>query len=228
MFRRLFRWFVRTIVIIAILIGLAALSDYVTHRVSPGSVLVVTLSGHVVERGWNGVSGLLVSNETPLNFVRRAISHGAKDLRIVGLAIKVIDPSMELAQAQELTADIKAFRKSGKWTAAYIETAGEGEPGNLPYLVAISTGDVSLMPEGELNLMGVAAREIFARGTLDWLGIRPNFAAIGKYKSAADIFTNKDFTPPQREEDEGLVGDLYDQVVTTIASERHLDLGVVK
>ena len=37
-------------------------------------------------------------------------------------------------------------------------------------------------------------REMFARGLLDWLGISPNFAAIGKYKDAANIFTEKDFT----------------------------------
>ncbi len=228
MLRRIFRWIVRTVIAIVVLLVVGVMSDYIAHRVPPDSVLVVTLTGPVVERGANGVLGLWNSNETPLNFVRRAIDRGARDPRIVGLAIKVIDPQMELAQAQEIAAEIAMFRKTGKWTAAYIETAGEGDPGNLPYMVGAAAGDVSLMPQGELDLIGVGLREFFARGTLDWLGVRPNIGAIGEYKTAFNVFTNKDFTAPQHEDDDALVGDLYDQIVTQIAKERHLDPAAIK
>jgi protease-4 len=222
MLRRIFRWIVRTTIAIAVMLLVVLMSDYLAHRVPPGSVLVVTLNGPVVERGANSVMGLWNTNQTPLNFVRRAIDRGAKDPRIVGLAVKVIDPQMELAQAQELAAEIKAFRKSGKWTAAYIETAGEGGPGNLPFMVAAAAGDVTLMPQGQLDLIGVGMREFFARGTLDWLGIRPNIGAIGQYKTAFNVFTNKDFTAPQHEDDDALVGDLFDQIVGQIADERQI------
>jgi protease IV len=228
MLKRIFRWFVRTMIVIAVLFVIVLTSDYIAHRVPADSVLVVALSGPVAERGSNGVLGLLNVNETPLNFVRRAIDRGAKDPRITGLAIKVIDPEMELAQAQEIAAEVKKFRKSGKWTAAYIETAGEGDPGNLPYLVAAAADSVSLMPRGELNLIGVGLREFFGRGTLDWLGIRPNIGAIGEYKTAFNVFTNKGFTEPQLRDDQALVGDLFDQIVGQIADERHLNAAAVK
>src|SRR5258708_39691885 len=94
-------------------------------------------------------------HQTPLNKLRNSIDHAAKDKRIVGLAIEVIDPQMELAQAQEIVQLVKAFKASGKWTTAYIETAGEGDPGNLPYMIAGTADEVSLMPQGELNLIGV-------------------------------------------------------------------------
>lgn len=228
MLRRIFRWIVRVVVTIFVLFMIVIISDYVTHRVPADAVLVVTLSGPVVERGSNGVMGIISGNGTPLNFVRRAIDRGAKDPKIVGLAVKIIDPEMELAQAQELTAEIQKFSKSGKWTAAYIETAGEGNPGNLPYMVAASTGDVTLMPRGELDLIGVGLREFFARGTLDWLGIKPNIAAIGQYKTAFNVFTNKDFTGPQRQDDEALVNDLYDQITGQIARQRHLEPAAIQ
>jgi protease-4 len=227
MLRKLFRWFVRTAILVVVLLVIAIISDYVQHRVSPGSVLVVELKGPVVERA-NGLFGLLAAYETPLNLVRRAIKNASRDARIDGLAIKVIDPEMSLAQAQELVAEVQAFEKSGKWTTAYIETAGEGGPGNLPYIVAAASSDVAMMPEGELNLIGVGVREMFARGTLDWLGIRPNFAAMGRFKSAGNVATEKDFTPAQREEDEALVGGMYDQIVAAIASERKLSPDAVR
>ena len=130
---------------------------------------------------------------------------------------------MEFAQAQELSALIHDFAAHHKWTTAYLESAGDFGSGNLPYLVAAAAGEVSMMPEGEINLMGVRLQELFARGLLDKMGIKPNFAAIGKYKSAANIFTEKDYTPSQREEDEALAGGLFNQLVATAASERHLD-----
>src|SRR5271156_5994930 len=228
MFRRLFRWMLRAVIISMVLIAIVAISDSLSHRVQPDSVLEVDLDGPVVERGGSGVLGLLSKTQTGLNVVRNAINQGAKDPKIVGLAIKVTDPEMELAQAQELIALIKKFKSHGKWTTAYLETAGESGAGNLPYIVASAADEVSLMPQGDLNLMGVQLRELFTRGTLDWLGITPNFASAGKYKSAANMFTSKDYTPAQKEEDEGLAGSLFDQIVASIGDERKLSPDAIK
>jgi len=216
------------VIMAVVLLMIVAVSDYLSHRVMPGSVLNVELKGPTVERGGGGVLGLLNAHQTPLNLLRYAIDRGANDSHIVGMEIKVIDPEMELAQAQEIAALIKSFKSHGKWTSAYIETAGESDPGNLSYIVASAADEVSLMPQGELNLVGVGVRELFTRGTLDWLGIVPNFASMGQYKSAANMFTNKDFTPPQKQEDEELVGNMYDQIVAAMAAERKLSPDAVK
>ncbi len=228
MLRRLFRWVFRLVIMAVVLLMIVAVSDYLSHRVLPGSVLNVELKGPTVERGGGGLLGLLNAHQTPLNLLRYAINRGAKDSHIVGMQIKVIDPEMELAQAQEIAALIKSFKSHGKWTSAYIETAGESDPGNLSYIVASAADEVSLMPQGELNLVGVGMRELFTRGTLDWLGIVPNFASMGQYKSAANMFTNRDFTPPQKQEDEELVGNMYDQIVAAMADERKLSPDAVK
>jgi protease IV len=228
MFRRFFRWILRTVITLVVLFAIVAISDYISHRVQPNSVLAVELNGPVAERGGTGVLGLLSRKQTALNELRNAIDSGAKDPRIVGLELKVINPEMELAQAQEIVALIKSFKSHGKWTAAYLETAGESGLGNLPYVVASACDEVSLMPRGDLNLMGVQLRELFMRGTLDWIGITPNFASAGQYKSAANMFTNKDFTPAQKEEDEGLAGSLFDQIVAAIAAERKLSPDAIK
>ncbi len=228
MFRRFFRWIIRTVIIVVVLFAIVAISDYISHRVQPNSVLAVELNGPVVERGGGSVLGLFSKTQTALNVLRNAIDQGAKDPKIVGLEIRVINPEMELAQAQEIVALIQSFKSHGKWTAAYIETAGESGMGNTPYIVASACDEVSLMPEGDLNLMGVQLRELFTRGTLDWLGLTPNFASAGKFKSAANMFTEKDFTAAQKEEDEGLAGSLYDQIVAAIGAERKLSPDAIK
>ncbi len=222
MLKKALKWLLRTVATLVVLFVIALISDYLSHRVRGGSVLVVPLRGPVVERGTPGLLGALGPKETPLNLVRVAIDHGAKDPRIVGLALEIIDPEMDLAQAQELVALVGKFKSHGKWTATYLETAGDFSPGNLPYMVAAATEKISMMPLGELDLIGVGMREVFARGTLDWLGIKPNIAAMGQYKTAGNVFTEKDFTPAQREEDEALVGDMFNQIVTETARERGL------
>ena len=228
MIKRTLRWLLRTIAIVIVIAVISHIVNWWSHRVAPGSVIELALKGPVIERGSNGLRGLVDDNQTPLNVARRALRQAADDPRIVGLAIRITDPEMEFAQAQELSALIHDFAAHHKWTTAYLESAGDFGSGNLPYLVAGAAGEVSMMPEGEINLMGVRLQELFARGLLDKIGIRPNFAAIGKYKSAANIFTEKDFTPSQREEDEALAGGLFNQLVTTAASERHLEAAQVR
>lgn len=229
MFRRILRFLVRAIVLLVAIVIVTHVVEWWTHRIAPGSVIVLTLKGPVIERGGAGFRGLLATQQqTPLNVVRRVLDEAVKDPRIVGLAVKVIDPRMEFAQAQEICGLIHKFRAHHKWTVAYLETAGDFGSGNLPYLVAASTSHVSMMPEGEINLMGVSMRELFARGLLDKIGVRPNFASIGKYKDAANIFTDKNYTAAQHEEDDALVSDLYGQIVNTVSHERRLEPAQVR
>jgi protease-4 len=228
MIKRLFRWLLRTALLALIFLVITIVSQYISHRYRAGSVLTLELDGPVAERGGASGLGLFKPRVIPLNVTRRALKNAQDDPRIVGLALKVIDPQMELAQAQELAAMIAEFRGHGKWTVAYMETAGETGHGNLPYLVASVADEVSMMPQGELNLLGVGVREIFARTTFDWLHIKPNFASVGKYKSAANVFTEKDFTPAQREEDEALVGGMFDQIVNQTAGQRHISAEAVR
>src|SRR6266851_3424173 len=222
MLKRLWRWLLRLVVSVLVVLAIILVSDFVSHRYRPGTVLVLELNGPVPERGSVSLLGVLNTHEAALNLARRALINAKDDPRIVGLAIKVIDPEMEFAQAQELCDLIGDFKKHGKWTSAYIETAGESGSGNLPYLVASTADEVSMMPQGEMNLLGVGVREMFARGMFDWLKVKPNFDAIGQYKSAANVFTQKDFTPAQRREDDALVGDIFDQIVVQTAAHRHL------
>ena len=222
MLKRLLRWFIKTALMLVVLFAIVIISQYLSHRYKPGSVLVLKLDGAVVERSSTNALGIMSSDQTALDVIRRSLKGAGTDNRIVGLAIKVFDPQMQLAQAQELCAMIAEFRSHGKWTTAYMETAGEGGFGNLPFMVASAADEVSMMPQGEINILGVGMREMFARGLLDWIKVNPNFAAIGKYKDAANIFTEKDFTPAQREEDEALMGSMFDQMIAESAAHRHL------
>ena len=62
---------------------------------------------------------------------------------------------------------------------------------------------------------------MFFRGSLDKLGIYPDIYQIGKYKSAGDMFTQKQMTDAHREYINSMLDDLYGRYVNTIAQARH-------
>ncbi len=125
MFKRLFRWLIRSALISLALFLVIALSRYISHRYRPGSVIVLELDGPLQERANTQGFSLRQPRVGALNVIRKALRAAQDDPRIVGLAIKIIDPVMELAQAQEMCGLIDDFRAHGKWTTAYLETAGE-------------------------------------------------------------------------------------------------------
>ena len=61
---------------------------------------------------------------------------------------------------------------------------------------------------------------MFLRGTLDKIGLYPDFLHIGDYKTAYNAFTEKGFTKAHREVTESMTKDLYDQLVRGIAEGR--------
>ena len=85
-----------------------------------------------------------------------------------------------------------------------------------------------MMPQGEMNLLGVSIRELFARGLLDWIRIKPQLDAIGKYKDAGNIFTQKNFTAPQYEQDSALADAMFDQIVNETAQHRNLPATAIR
>src|SRR5689334_7716350 len=103
MLKRLFRWLVRMLVLAVVILVVVAVGRFFAHRYRPGSVIVLQLDGPLLERSTYSIPGLAQPHQTALNAVRRALRGAESDPRITGLAIKVIDLVMELAQAQELS-----------------------------------------------------------------------------------------------------------------------------
>jgi protease-4 len=139
------------------------------------------------------------------------------------VVVKVGDLQAGFATLQEIHALLEKVRKAGKETYAYLDTAGEFSPGNGQYLLASACKKVVLNPLGDINLTGLAVRSPFIRGTLDKLGIEPEFPGIGDYKTARFLYTQKDFTPAHKEMMQWLLDSVTRQMVAGIASGRGMD-----
>lgn len=152
----------------------------------------------------------------------RAFRAAREDAEVRGVAVYVEDASFGLAKAQELRDQLTAMRRAGKFVECYLETAGEGANGTLEYYLATACEHVRLAPGGDLNLLGLWLDAPFLRGSLDKLQVAPDFNAVGRYKSAAEMFTLPGHSPAAAEALGAVLDSEYAQIVAGIAGARGL------
>ena len=145
------------------------------------------------------------------------------DRRIKAILLDVNMSGVGWGKAEEIRDAIADFRSSGKPVYAYIEFGL-----NKEYYIATAADKIIVPPPGELFINGLAADVMFFRGSLDKLGIYPDIYQIGKYKTAANMFTQKQMTEAHKEFINELLDDLYGRYLNTIAQARHKSYDEVK
>jgi protease IV len=138
------------------------------------------------------------------------------DRRIKAILLDVNMSGVGWGKSEEIRDAIADFRTSGKPVYAYLELGL-----NKEYYIATACDKIFVPPPGELFINGLAADVMFFRGSLDKLGIYPDIYQIGKYKSAGDMFTQKEMTDAHREYINSMLDDLFNRYVNTIAQARH-------
>jgi protease-4 len=152
----------------------------------------------------------------------RALASARADDSVRGVAVRLNSAGFGIGKAQELRRQLAETARAGKKVACYLDTVGEGSNGTLEYYLASACPEISLSPAGELNLLGLWADAIFLRGSLDKLKIEPSFLAAGRYKSAAEIFTERAHTPAAREAIEAILDSDFRQIVAGLADARRI------
>ncbi len=205
-------------IVLVSVIGIALLLEFSGKpSVAKNSVLVLKVSGDLPDYtpedptaklfgmgGGESFSGLLTQ-------LRKA----KVDERIGAILVDIQFPQIGMAKADELRDAIKDVRGSGKPVYAYMETGS-----NKDYYIAAACDKVFLPPSGDLAINGLAANVMFYRGTLDKIGVEPEFIQIGKYKNAPDQYLRKDMADGQREVMNAILDDYFARMTNAIADSR--------
>jgi len=154
--------------------------------------------------------------------IQQALTQARNDDNVKGLAVYIQSSQFGLGKAQEIRALFQSFTKAGKFVDCYMETAGEGTNGTLSYYLATGCERITVSPLGEWNVVGLYSDSPFIRGTLDKLGIEPQFLHVGDYKSAAEFYTETEHSEAAAEALGAVLDDLYNQIVDAIAVSREL------
>ena len=204
---------------------LARRVDTARHRGVPsGCILELDLQAPPPETAGFDPLALIAGGGRPLLLrdAVAAIHRAAEDDRVGGLIARVQLSAAPPAAVQELRAAIIAFT-AAKPSLAWAETY----PGTLSYYLASAFGEVWMQPSGTVGLIGFATNALFLREALDKAGIEAQFVARGEYKSAANMFTQSQYTQEHREADARLIESLHDQVFDGIAESRGIEVSAL-
>jgi protease-4 len=147
------------------------------------------------------------------------IESARTDNAVKGIFIRANTAGMPASQAEELRSALAAFRASGKFVIAHLQT--DGVRMSMPgYLAVADSDEVWLQESSEFMPMGLAAEVTFFAGTLQRYHMLAQFETREAYKNAAAQFTDRTFTPAHREAMQGLMTGLYDNMLGTIATDR--------
>ncbi len=189
------------------------------------SVLVLKVSGDLPDYAPEDPTARLLGIQQPQSFssLLTQIRKAKVDNRIGGILLDINFPGIGWGKADELRDAIKDFRASGKPVYAYMQIGT-----NKEYYIATSAEKIFLPPAGDLYVNGFAANVSFYRGSLDKLGIEPQFLKIGKYKNAPDQYTEKTMTEPHREVINAILDEYFGRMTQAIADERKKSVEDVK
>jgi len=210
------------IVLGVLLIGFVAVAILVSAirgdqpSIRENSVLTLRVSGPLPDYvPDNPLNRIFATPPQSLSSLLTQFRKAKTDKRIRAIILDIDASGTGWAKAEELRAAIEDFRTSGKPVYAYMEMGF-----NKDYYVASACDKIYMPPPGELFVTGLAADVMFFRGSLDKLGIYPDLYQIGKYKSAGDMFTQKEMTKDHRDVVNSLLDDMYGRLVDAIAKAR--------
>ena len=165
--------------------------------------------------------GRMVMGRTPhILDVVAALAKASEDDRVTLLVAKVGASRMKLAKIQEIRDAVIRFRERGKKAIAHAETFGEFGPGNGAYYLATAFDKIFLQPSGDVGLTGLSIKTPFLSGLLSKAGIEPRLAHRQEYKSAAYIFTERDYNEHHRKADQAVLESMISQIVEGISRSR--------
>ncbi len=147
--------------------------------------------------------------------ITRALRHAAGDDDVRALVLHVGEVGWGWGRVAELRDAISEFRAAGK--PVYVSLAGGTDQS---YLLAARATRLAMPPTATVWLDGLTASAMFLKGTYDKLGITPNFAHVGTFKSAVEQYTRTDMSAPARAAMQSLVDDEYGLLTDSLAAAR--------
>jgi protease-4 len=212
-------------ILILCAIGLAvivySLRGHSGVAVEDGSTVVLVLEGGYVEGPAAPLLAKLMGNaRSPFVGLLGSFALLERDDRVENVVLHVKSLEIGWAKAQEIRRAIGRLRAAGRKTVAFLELSSFSP--NLEYFVASAADEIYLPPGSALPMLGLASEHFYLGGLFEKLGIDIEVAKVGKFKSAAESFAEKEMSEPARFQANALLDSTFDYFVAGIAEGRGL------
>lgn len=190
--------------------------------VDAGTYIELTLSDEIAES--RVITPFDIKKEINFYGILKNLEKAENDPRVEGLILKLDSVGLSRGQAEEFTAKIKEFKKSGKKIYAYAPSFT-----NQNYVIA-SAADKIIMPKtmGAMSEIKGYFMEVPYYKTLgDKIGVKMNVIHIGDYKSAGESYDRTEMSREHRENTERILNAVYENFVKTVSENRKIEKNVL-
>ncbi|MDE5814419.1 MAG: S49 family peptidase, partial [Muribaculaceae bacterium] len=209
-------------VVIGVAVRLGGDDDGKPAKVSSDSVLLLDLSGTIVETAETGQLDFMSlamgdgpDAPTPLNVLIDGIREGKESDKIKAMYIKCGHPSASPATLNAVRQAVADFKKSGKKVYAYADAMTMGD-----YFVAAQADSLFLNPGGSLSVSGLGGTTLFYKDLLDKIGVKMTLVKVGTFKSAAEPYISNQMSAPARAQLDTLYGNMWSYIGKAVADGR--------
>ena len=124
-----------------------------------------------------------------------------------------------VATIQEIRNAILDFKTSEKFVIAYADIFTHGS-----YYLATAADKIYMPPEGNIEFIGLASRNIFFKKALDKLGIDAQVFRVGEYKGFGEPFMYTSLSEANRNQIKAYTGSIWNAMLSDISSARNLSV----
>jgi protease-4 len=207
-------------VMVIVIVGIAASKGDSKKKILNHSYLVVDVYGDIAE--YNppaGIMGEVVGGKPEtLQRILGNLEKVCVDDRIDGVIFKISSSNgAGHAMLEEMRGAIKKIRASGKKVYAYSDSMDRKS-----FYLAAACDSIYAPPSAYISFLGMGGGSMHVKNMLDKIGVRPNLHQIREYKSAAEMVTRTNMSPEARENEEWLVGEIWDMLMKAFAEDRGL------
>jgi len=146
-----------------------------------------------------------------------------KDDEVKAVVLSVSDLALGWGQMQELRQAILGLRAAKKDVYCYLE---EARP--AVYLLATAASKITIVPTGDVALMGMHVEQTYFKGLMDKIGIEADIEHMGAFKGAGEPFTQTGPSEEAKQMIEWLVKDLFEQMVEIVSQGRDIPADKVR
>lgn len=151
------------------------------------------------------------------------LDKASQDKRIAGVVLEIGPAALSRGKLNELREAIARVRADGKKVYAQLESAMGSQ-----FLLATACDEIVMPEAGVVLIPGVHAEVAYYKEMLEKIGVEADMMHVGESKGAAEPLTRTNMSEGVRKNITALVDDIFDQMVTTIATDRNLKIDEVR
>lgn len=195
-------------------------------EVAPGSTLVIEIGGSYVEAPAASPLARLAGDTTrPFIDLLSVFNLAERDSRLATVILRIQPLDLGWGKADEIRAALVRLREKGLHTVAHLEI--QNFSANKELFIASGADEIYVSPGSAVPLVGMAAEYLFLGGFWEKIGVEFEVARAGRYKSAVEIFAERQMSAASREMADSLLDDTYARFVDALAEGRGMTAAAV-